>query len=105
MHTSVVYVHSTNYAHSLITSLNPLLKKDNQKNPKESHTFLFVAVEEELLDTTEKNESSRPCVDPWRDFCNFLMPFRILSSLKTMQVRKAVRHCNMRSPSPASCLQ
>lgn len=45
-------------------------------------TFLFV----DDVETTEKNESSLPCVVPCFAFSNFLIPFRILSSLKGYNV-------------------
>lgn len=36
----------------------------------------------EDVETTEKKESNLPCVVPCLAFCNFFIPFRILSSLK-----------------------
>lgn len=48
-------------------------------------TFLLLAKVGE--GRTLKNESSLPCVDPWRAFTSFFVPDRILSSLRMTKIK------------------
>ena len=48
-------------------------------------TFLLLAKVGE--GRTLKNESSLPCVDPWRAFKSFFVPDRILSSLRMTKIK------------------
>lgn len=77
------------HAQQLKRLFSSLFHKNFDHKPKYNtwlwFTFLLLAKVDE--GRTLKNESSLPCVDPWRAFTSFFVPDRILSSLRMTKIK------------------